>query len=233
MTPDRFSTIQKVLQQRQPDLTVITDEVHKGRNLSAIMRTCDAVGIDRMHCVIPRNGFRAYRGTDLGTNKWVIAETWDSIDQPLAHIREQGFQVIAAHLSDTAIDYRSVDYTKPTALLLGAEKEGVSAAALASVDQHITIPMMGMVESFNVSVACAIILAEAQHQRFNAGLYDHSRLSAKEYQERLFRWCQPLVASFCDERELAFPALDADGDIEDPSGWYASVRAGTAPRRSL
>ena len=71
MTPERFSKIQRVLSKRQPDLTVITDEVHKGRNLSAIVRTCDAVGITEFNSVIPGAGFRPYRGTTLGSDKWV------------------------------------------------------------------------------------------------------------------------------------------------------------------
>lgn len=233
MSPERFSTIQRVLRQRQPDLTVITDEVHKGRNLSALMRNCDAVGINRMHCVLPRQGFRAYRGTDLGTHKWVEAITWESVDAPVRALQAQGMQVVVAHLSATAIDYREVDYTRPTALLLGAEKEGVSAAALELVDQPIVIPMMGMVESYNVAAACAIILAEAQRQRAAAGMYQQCRLTGEAFAEQLFRWCQPAVARFCDERQLCYPALDAEGDIAGAAIWHSQVKAGTAPRRRI
>lgn len=232
MTPERFKTIQRVLQQRQVDLTIVTDEVHKGRNLSALMRTCDAVGIDQMHCVTPKNGFRAYRGTDLGTNKWVTANTWDDVSKPLAMLQGRGYQVVAAHLSDSAVDYRCIDFTRPTALVLGAEKEGVSNEVLAGVDQHIIIPMMGMVESFNVSVACAIILAEAQRQRAASGMYDHCWFSPRQYKERLFRWCQPTIAGFCDTNNLAFPELDDEGDVAEASNWYASVKGGTAPPRN-
>lgn len=229
MTPERYATIKRVLDQRQPDLTVITDEVHKGRNLSAIMRNCDAVGIDCMHCVVPQRGFRNFRGTDLGTHKWVDAEVYDSIDQPISRLQKQGFQVIAAHLSEDAVDYREVDYTQPTALLMGTEKEGVSSEALAAADKHVTIPMVGMVESFNVSVACAIILVEAQRQRQLAGLYNSSRMDPERYRTRLFRWCQPIVTQFCDERGLAYPPLDDEGEIIDPPGWYKAVREGRAP----
>ena len=128
MTPERYATILRVLNQRQPDLTIITDEVHKGRNLSALMRTCDAVGIDTMHCVVPQRGFRKFRGTDLGTHKWVDALTYEQISTPVEHLQGQGFQILAAHLSDRATDYRQIDYTKPTALLL--DDEGASQAAL-------------------------------------------------------------------------------------------------------
>ncbi len=226
MTPERFATIRRVLDCRQPDLTVITDEVHKGRNLSAIVRTCDAVGIPRLHCVEPRKGYRAYRGTALGSHKWVDTTLHNSIGAAVEEVKAQGFRVVAANLSERAVDYRELDYTGPTALLLGTEKEGVSAAGLEMADAEVIIPMVGMVESFNVSVAAAIILTEARYQRQQAGLYDQCRLEEEEYQRLLFRWCQPVVSAWCDERGLDYPALDEEGDIVNPSGWYQQVRAG-------
>ncbi|WP_439135858.1 tRNA (guanosine(18)-2'-O)-methyltransferase TrmH [Pseudomaricurvus sp.] len=230
MTPERFETICNVLSQRQPDLTVITDEVHKGRNLSAIVRTCDAVGIPEFHCVEPRKGYRAFRGTALGSHKWVDTVLHDNVASGIDKLKQKGFKIVAAHLSDTAVDFRDVDYTVPTALLMGTEKEGVSAEALALVDEEVTIPMMGMVESFNVSVACAIILTEVQRQRQSAGLYNHRRLPDDTYQTKLFQWCQPIVTKFCDERGLSYPPLDSEGEIINPAEWYRQIRE-TADRQ--
>ncbi|TQV81277.1 tRNA (guanosine(18)-2'-O)-methyltransferase TrmH [Exilibacterium tricleocarpae] len=224
MTPDRYRTIRRVLDRRQPDLTLITDEVHKGRNLSALVRTCDAVGIDTIHCVIPKAGYRPYRGTALGSHKWVHTALHEQVDAPVAQLREQGFTIVAAHLSPRARDYRDLDYTRPTALLLGTEKCGVSAAALAAADREVVIPMMGMVASYNVSVAAAIILAEVQRQRQSAGLYDRCRLPEATYRQRLFQWCQPAVTAFCERRGLAYPPLDETGEIVDAPHWYRRVR---------
>lgn len=224
MTPERYHTICSVLRQRQPDLTVITDEVHKGRNLSAIVRTCDAVGIGEFHCVQPKLGFRAYRGTALGSHKWVNTTLHSSIEEGTSRLKSSGFVIVAANLSDRAIDYREYDYTQPTALLLGTEKAGVSPAALEAADVEVTIPMMGMVASLNVSVACAVILAEAQRQRQLAHMYDQQRLIEDDYQKLLFQWCQPVIASYCDENSLPYPPLREDGEVKDPSGWYQSVR---------
>ena len=109
MTPQRFARIQSVLQKRQPDLTVITDEVHKGRNLSAIVRTCDAAGVPRLHCVEPRLGFRAYRGTALGSHKWVDTVLHPDIETALNTLQQQGYRLLAASLCEQAVDYRSVD----------------------------------------------------------------------------------------------------------------------------
>ncbi|MBU3070549.1 tRNA (guanosine(18)-2'-O)-methyltransferase TrmH [Aestuariicella sp. G3-2] len=224
MTPERFETICKVLSQRQPDLTVITDEVHKGRNLSAIVRTCDAVGIQEFHCVEPRKGYRAFRGTALGSHKWVDTVLHSEVSTGINHLKQKGFKIVAAHLSDAAVDFREVDYTVPTALLMGTEKEGVSTEALALVDEEVVIPMMGMVESFNVSVACAIILTEVQRQRKKAGLYDTRRLSDEVYNIKLFQWCQPVVTKFCDERGLEYPPIDEEGEIINPADWYRKIR---------
>lgn len=228
MTPERYEIICRVLRQRQPDLTVITDEVHKGRNLSAIVRTCDAVGISKFHCVEPQKGYRAFRGTALGSHKWVDTVLHSNVSDGLSQLKGEGFQVVAAHLSDTAVDFRTVDYTKPTALLMGTEKQGVSDEAIALADHQVVIPMMGMVESFNVSVACAIILTEAQEQRQKAGLYDESRIPKDEYDRILFQWCQPIVTKYCDENELDYPPLDDEGEIVEPAKWYQRVREAKA-----
>lgn len=227
MTPERFTTIQRVLSQRQPDLTVITDEVHKGRNLSAIVRSCDAVGINEFHCVIPSAGFRPYRGTALGSDKWVNTCMHKTVAEGIDALKCRGFRLVAANLSDRALDFREIDYTQPTALLMGTERKGVSQAALALCDAEVVIPMAGMVESYNVSVACAIILNEAQRQRQLAGMYDYCRLDAINYKSTLFEWCQPTVAKYCNDRGLDYPELDADGDIVEPSKWYAGIQHNT------
>lgn len=224
MTPERFARLQAILARRQPDLTVITDYVHKGRNLSAIVRTADAVGIGEVHCVIGDKEYRAFRGTALGSHRWVDVHRYGDIEAPVSQLQAQGFQIVAAHVSDAAVDFHDIDYTRPTALLLGAEKEGVSVDALAMVDRHITIPMVGMVESFNVSVAAGIILAEAQAQRLRAGLYSQQRIDSATRQRLFFEWAHPELTAFCRQHQLAYPPLREDGELQDPSGWYAQAR---------
>lgn len=230
MTPQRSARLRAVLARRQPDLTLVTDFVNKQRNLSAIVRNCDAAGVMQLHAVLGEQDYRAYRGTAMGSHRWVEVIRHDSAVDAIAELQSRGHQVVAAHLGEGARDYREVDYRRPTAVLMGAERRGVSAAARAAVDGFITVPMMGMVESYNVSVASGIILAEAQRQRAEAGLYDHCRIDAETYQRLLFEWAHPVVREFCQQRGLAYPPLDADGEIIAPSAWYAAVRAGTAPR---
>lgn len=223
MTPERYEKILKVLKGRQTDLTVITDQVHKGQNLSAIIRTADAVGIHRVHAVYKEGVFRAHTGTAMGSHKWVKTTVHRDIVTPIENLQKQGFQVLAAHFDERAVDYREVDYTKPTALLLGAEKWGVSESAYSRIDGTVIIPMMGMAESFNVSVACAIILAEAQRQRSKANMYDTCDLPRDEYQTLLFEWCQPVIARMCREKKLPYPALDDTGHLEDPQSFSRKI----------
>lgn len=209
----RRDTIDAVLTQRQPDLTVLAERLHKPRNFSAIIRTCDAVGINEVHAVPGEDGIGTHWNTSQGAEKWVRVRRHDSLAGACRHLREAGFQLIAAHLSETAVDYREIDYIRPTALVVGTELWGVSEAALAETDHEIVIPMKGMTQSLNVSVACAIVLYEALRQRDVAGLYDRRRLRGEAYHRQRFEWLHPSVARFCRERGLDYPEIDADGRI--------------------
>ena len=133
------------------------------------------------------------------------------------------------------MDYREADFTAPTALLLGNEKAGLDGEMLAAADGCISVPMVGMVESYNVSVAAGIILAEAQRQRQAAGLYDHRRLDEDTYSRLFFEWGHPKVRDFCREKGLPYPPLDEEGEIIDAPAWYARVReqlAAEAPQQA-
>ena len=225
MTPERYQRLLLTLRQRQPDLTVITDEVHKGRNLSAIVRTCDAVGIDTVHTVVPQGRYRGFRGTASGSHKWVEVETYPDVCTPIAKLRDQGLQIVATAISPGCVNYLDVDYTKPTALLLGSEKRGVSGQGLLSADIHVQVPMIGMVESLNVSVAAAIILQEAFRQRQLQGLYGTNQLDQETQKQRFFQWAHPQVAAYCDKHELDYPEVsEDDGEIIEPSAWYQRVK---------
>ncbi|MEE4360365.1 MAG: tRNA (guanosine(18)-2'-O)-methyltransferase TrmH [Pseudomonadales bacterium] len=231
MTPERARRIRSVLDRRQPDLRIVTDAVHKGHNLSAIVRSCDAFGVLWMHAVVNDRDFRTFRSTAMGSQRWVEIRRHAAIGDALEPLRGQGFQVVVAHLSPDAVDFRAVDYTRPTAILMGAEKQGPSDAALARADQAVTIPMVGMVESFNVSVATAILLAEAHRQRAEAGFYDAPRLDPETWRRLFFEWGEPRLADFCQRHALAYPEIDTEtGELLDP-GWFARRQAEIAAAR--
>jgi len=216
-SPRRFHRLRATLDQRQPDLTVLMDQVNKGHNFSAILRNCDAVGVMGTHVVPPDRGrFDLFHHTSAGTAKWVDVTVHRSVEEAIDHLHGVGFQVVAAHLSPRAQDYRAVDYTRPTAILMGAELHGVSEGALSRVDHEVIVPMRGMAQSLNVSVATALLLFEAMRQREDAGMYAHSRLDPALYLRTLFRWTHPRLARWFDERGLPYPDMDADGEVKDP-----------------
>jgi tRNA (guanosine-2'-O-)-methyltransferase len=213
MTPERFRTFKAALARRQPDLTVLADDVHKPHNIAALMRTCDAVGVFEIHAVGPKSSFKRPRGISGGTAPRVGVHAWRQLGPAVSSLKDQGFQIIAAHLSSTADDYRAVDYTRPTALLLGSELRGVSDEAAALADRHAVLPMRGLAASLNVSVAAALFLYEAARQREAAGLYAECRLGPEQFERTLFEWCHPDIAARCRTRGLPYPPLTPDGDL--------------------
>ncbi|MDJ0535833.1 MAG: tRNA (guanosine(18)-2'-O)-methyltransferase TrmH [Xenococcaceae cyanobacterium MO_207.B15] len=211
--PRRYRKLQQVLSKRQPDLTVITEDVHKPHNLSAIIRTCDAVGVFEVNAVNSKSEMPTYSQVAVGSEKWVKLNTYPNIKDAIANLQESNFKVYAAHLSQEALDYRTIDYTQPTAILLGAEKHGVSKLAADLSDGHIIIPMLGMVQSLNVSVAAAVVLFEAQRQRLAAGMYDSMSLDSNMFNKVIFEWAYPEIAAICRQKGEAYPALGEEGEI--------------------
>ncbi len=213
MIPRRYKRLKQVLERRQPDLTVLAEDVHKSHNFSAIIRTCDAVGVFAVQAVNRHSELPTYSQVAQGSEKWVQLHTHPDITTAIEHLQQQNHSVYAAHFSDKAIDYREIDYTKPTAILLGTEKWGVTETAANLVDGHIIIPMLGMVQSLNVSVANAVILFEAQRQRLAAGLYDRVRLDAETYNRVIFEWGYPDLAAMYRQQGKPYPKLGEQGEI--------------------
>ncbi|MFC0445587.1 tRNA (guanosine(18)-2'-O)-methyltransferase TrmH [Pseudidiomarina halophila] len=225
MSPERFARINALLDRRQADLTLCLESVHKNHNLSALIRTADAVGLHEVHAVwFDRRG-KVKGGTAMGSQQWVKVHHHPSTEAAIAQLKAEGKQVLVTQLSGTAIDFREVDYTKPTAILLGQEKQGVSADALRLADQHIVIPMVGMAESLNVSVAAAVILYEAQRQREAAGCYQRSNLDPAERHRVLFEGGHPIFAKICRRKNLPYPELDERGQIVADDAWWQAVRS--------
>jgi len=213
MTAERLQRMRATLDRRQPDLRVMLDQVHKPHNLSAILRTCDAVGALRAHAVTAHGRISAHRHSSAGAGRWVDVVTHPTLEDGIEAVRAEGFQVCAAHLSGVARDFRSVDYTVPTVILLGAELQGVSATGRELADVHLAVPMMGLAESLNVSVAAAVILFEAQRQRLAVGLYERPRLDPETYRRTLFEWMQPKIAAYCRRKGMTYPPLDEEGGV--------------------
>ncbi len=215
MNEQRLARIQQLIAHRQPDVTILMEQVHKPHNLAAIIRTCDAVGIGEVHAVFPEKSLRQCGGTAMGSHRWVKTHLHSDISSGIQTIRSKGMKVFAAHFSDKAIDYKKVDYTQPCCLLVGAEKTGVSHETAEMADEHILIPMLGMVQSLNVSVAAALILYEMQRQRQEKGFYDTQKVSNEVSQQLIFEWMHKEVKVFCDKHGLRYPNLNEKAEIDD------------------
>lgn len=215
LLPRRFERLKAVLNRRMGDLTVLLEHVDKPHNLSAILRSCDAVGVMEAHVVSLAGRPRTLNDTAKGSQKWVELLPHPDGATALGQLKQQGLRIFGTHLGVAARDYRECDYTGPCAFVLGAEKWGLSEATTRLVDQPIFIPMQGMVQSLNVSVAAATLLFEALRQRQQAGLVPSrgEGIAAERYQRTLFEWAYPEVARWCRQQGRSYPELNEEGTI--------------------
>jgi len=185
----RLRRLEEVLRRRQKDLRLLVDQVRNEHNFSAILRTADAVGLLYVY-YHKGKGVKAKinEGVTQGAHKWLFVEETEEPEELVKRFKREGYQVVATLLSEDSVDFRSVDYTKPTLLVVGNEREGVSESLARLADHRIVIPMVGMVRSLNVSVATGVVLYEAQRQRAEKGMYDRPSLSEEEIKALLKKW---------------------------------------------
>lgn len=196
-----------VLQRRQSDLTVVLENVHDPHNISAVLRSCEAVGIGEVHLIYTvEERPKLSRVVAAGTLRWLDVVNHRSIEECYAALHERGFTIYATHLDDNRLELFDLDLTQPSALVFGNEQRGVSPEAVAAADATMIIPMMGMVQSLNISVACAVTLYEALRQRRAAGYYEQARLSDGEIETRLNAWLRR------ERRANPAPPLDSASD---------------------
>lgn len=217
LLPRRFERLKAVLNRRMADLTVLLEHVDKPHNLSAILRSCDAVGVLEAHVVSLKGRQATFNKTAQGSQKWVPLHAHADSSAVIRQLKDRGFRLYGTHLSAQAVDYRSCDFTGPTAFVLGAEKWGLSPQTTALVDQAIVIPMQGMVQSLNVSVATATLLFEALRQRQAAGLLPSNGegVPPERYADLLFEWAYPQVAAWCRAQGRPYPGLNDEGAINE------------------
>ena len=167
----RRERFRRVLEQRLPDLTVVLENIHDPHNVSAILRTCDAVGAMRAELLYTLEPFpKIGKKSSSSASKWIERRKHTSVEECFAVLRSEGFRIIATRLDPTATPLYDCDLSTPVALVLGNEHRGVSDEAAAQADGLISIPMRGMIESLNVSVAAAVCLYEVYRQRRAHGL---------------------------------------------------------------
>jgi len=191
-TDERIARVTSVLSHRQRDLRVVLEEVTNAHNANAVLRTCDAAGVLNVDIIsaageiLPIN-----KAITTRADKWLELRYYPSAAECLGRLKAEGFRIAATHLGPGAIPFDQMDFTAPTAVVFGNEKEGLSAGALALADALIRIPMFGMVQSLNLSVSVGVILYEAIRQRAARGPGAKSRLTPQEMEEYRRKWLEP------------------------------------------
>lgn len=188
-TATRLEKLRHVLGHRQKDLTLVLANIHDPHNVSAIYRSCDAFGVARVHLYYTDTAFPHLSGrSSASARKWVESERYKEPQLLAARLHEQGMRIYATSCSPSARPMSDCDFTKPSAIIMGNEHSGVAPELSAMVDDELYIPMYGMIQSFNVSVAAALILSEASRQRALAGLYDQPSYAPEEFEAILGDW---------------------------------------------
>jgi len=188
VTERRTERMKRILNFRQTDLTVVCENIHDPHNVSAMLRSCDAVGVNTVHLLYTSETFpKLGKKSSASAKKWLDCKQHRNHQELQKSLKDQNMKIYATYIDPTAKSIFDVDWTQPSAIIMGNEHRGVSSEALDIADQMIFIPMFGMIESLNVSVATAVTLYEACRQRLLKQQY-HQRKDPTWIKQYLNRW---------------------------------------------
>ncbi len=193
MTPQRFNRLTSVLNHRQPDLTIVLENVFDPHNVSAVMRTCDAVGIQDVYILndrIPPHNKWGYRSSSTAA-EWLSVHQFTDAEECFTELKRNYQKIYISHLGNASADLYSMNLTESIALVFGNETFGVSENIRKYSDGDFIIPQVGIIKSLNISVACAVTLYEAFRQKTEKGHYHKSRLSKSKMLELKQEWKLP------------------------------------------
>lgn len=190
MTPERRAKLEMVLAKRQPNLTVVMENVMDPHNVSAVMRSCDAVGIQDIYVISNKAPRPKKWGAKSSSSaaKWLTVHQFDNVSECVAELRKTYNTILTTNLSSEAVSLYSIDFTSSVALVFGNEHEGVSEEMRSLANGNFLIPQVGIIQSLNISVACAVSIYEAFRQKSNAGHYNHSSLPEQRKDTLMQQW---------------------------------------------
>lgn len=166
LLPERKERIDRAVESRTRTLTVVLEAFCDPQNVNAVLRTCEAFGVQEIHVVEgPMKPYDRNRKISQNADKWLDVVRWKSSADCLAHLRSRGFAIYATWLGEGSRELGELSFAGPVALVFGNENRGVSPEALAGCDHAYAIPMRGLVQSLNVSVAAAVSLYHAVGRR--------------------------------------------------------------------
>lgn len=181
MTPERTERLNNVLAKRQPGLTIVLENVSDPHNISAVMRTCDAVGVQDIYILNTKIGLHEMWSEKASSSaaKWLTVHQFTNAEECFTALRKNFAKIYTTHLSTDAVGLYELNLTESVALVFGNEKSGVSEEIIKLADGNFIIPQVGIIKSLNISVACAVTLYEAYRQKNIAGHYNDIKLTGK------------------------------------------------------
>jgi len=190
MTPLRTKRLTEVLEKRQPALTIVLENVTDPHNISAVMRTADAVGVQDIYILNTKIGLHDKWGSKSSSSaaKWLTIHQYTDAIACFAALRQRYQKIYTTHLSNEAVSLYNLNLTERVALVFGNEHSGVSNELIAMADGNFIIPQVGIIKSLNISVACAVSLYEAYRQKNTAGHYSQRQLSPTECGNLEVQW---------------------------------------------
>ena len=194
LSDNRRNRLEEVIRRRQTDFTVVLENIWDPHNVSAVLRSADAVGIQDVHLLYyieeGPDFSKTGKQSSASAKKWLSFHRHTSVEECYSALRADGFSIYASHLSDYSMSLHDLDGMKKIALVFGNEHRGVSETACSLADGVFYIPMMGMVESLNVSVATAVALYEIARQRIAAGRYEKPLINGEAFNAMLEEWAR-------------------------------------------
>jgi tRNA (guanosine-2'-O-)-methyltransferase len=190
MTPERTEKLLSVLKKRQNDITVVLENVFDPHNISAVMRTCDAVGVQEIYVlntILPKHKKWGFRSSSSAA-KWLTTYQFDNVHECFLALRKKYSKILTTNLASDSVNLYSIDFSQPIALVFGNEHSGISEEIKSMADGNFIIPQAGIIRSLNISVACAVTLYEAFRQKSLAGHYDQQKLDPEMFAKLLNEW---------------------------------------------
>jgi len=190
MTPERREKLQTVLSKRQNDITIVLENVFDPHNISAVMRTCDAVGVQELYVLNTKIARHKKWGAKSSSSaaKWLTVYQFENAEECFSELRKKYSKILTTHLSSDALNLYEIDLTQPVALVFGNEHSGVSEEIRNLADGNFIIPQAGIIRSLNISVACAVTLYEAYRQKTLAGHYNQAKLKGDVLKDLMDKW---------------------------------------------
>jgi len=185
----RLARLESVLRHRQPDLTVVMENIHDPHNVSAMLRSCDAAGVYEVQLLYNTESFpKIGKKSSASAGKWVERRKFKTVEECYTKLRSENFRIYATQLAEGSEPLYELDLTQNVAFVFGNEHRGVSEEAAGQADRIVQIPMFGMIQSLNVSVACAVVLFECMRQRLAHGHYGRPKFTPEQLEQLFQSW---------------------------------------------